>query len=87
MLRDVKRSILAGTEPRQIAIVVRRLAAYGGLRRGCDAYGIPARFPETAALAASPVLNYAKAFLAGWMVRGADRRRPWHGSCSCLFKN
>ena len=73
VLRDVKRSILAGTEPRQIAIVVRRLAAYGGLRRGCDAYGIPARFPETAALAASPVLNYAKAFLAG--LDGTGRRQ------------
>ncbi len=73
VLRDVKQSILAGTEPQQIAIVVRRLAAYGGLRRGCDAYGIPARFPKTAALAASPVLNYAKAFLTS--LDGTGRRQ------------
>lgn len=73
VLRDAKRSILEGMAPERIAIVVRQLGDYSGLRRGCDAYGIPARFPETASFSASPVLQYVLAFLTSLQGHGRDQ--------------
>ncbi|MGI6263482.1 MAG: PD-(D/E)XK nuclease family protein [Succiniclasticum sp.] len=73
VLRDVKQSILNGMAPDRIAIVVRKLSEYSGLRRGCDAYGIPARFPETASFSSSPVLEYALSFLTSLQGHGRDQ--------------
>ena len=58
VLRDIKEQLRRRTlKPSEIAVVIRHMEGYSGIRALTDAYGIPAQIPGSASLAANPVFR------------------------------
>lgn len=58
VLREIKQLVRQGlVRADEIAVVVRRLEDYRGIRALCDAYGIPVQMPDGAHLAANPLFR------------------------------
>ena len=59
VMRDIKLRIRKGrVKPDEVALVVRRLEDYRGIRSLCDEYGIPVQMPDSAQLVANPLFQY-----------------------------
>lgn len=78
VLRDIKKLLRNRiVEPDDVAIVVRRLEDYSGIRALCDEYGIPAQIPGSAALAANPVFHFIVSLLSSVSVYGREKAESW----------
>ena len=78
VLRDIKKLLRERKlKPEEIALVVRRLEDYAGIRTLCDEYGIPARVPGVAALNANPVFRYIIALLSSVPLHGREKAESW----------
>ena len=78
VLRSVKQQLRAETaKPAEIALVVRRMEEYNGIRDLCDEYGIPVQTEDGAALATNPVFCYIAAFLAAVPAHGREKAESW----------
>ena len=61
----------------EVAVVLRRMDNYSGLRALCDEYGIPAQLRGSASLAANPVFRYVATLLSSVSVHGRDKVESW----------
>ena len=79
VLRAIKQQLRDKTaRPADIAVVVRRLEDYSGIRELCDEYGIPVQMEGSAALAANPVFRYVTALLATVPLHGREKAESWN---------
>ena len=78
VLRDIKKQIRSQTvRPAEIAVVVRRMEDYSGIRALCDAYGIPVQVEDRASLAANPVFRYLLSALETVPLHGREKAESW----------
>ena len=78
VLRDIKKLLRdQKVKPEEVAIVVRRLEDYSGIRALCDEYGIPAQIPGSAALNANPVFRYIVSLLSSVPLYGREKAECW----------
>ena len=71
LLRDQK------VKPEEVAVVVRRLEDYSGIRALCDEYGIPAQISGGASLTANPVFRYIISLLSSAALYGREKAECW----------
>ena len=80
VLREIKQQLRGQTiKPSEIAVVVRRMEEYSGIRDLCDEYGIPIQAEDSAALAASPVFRFVAAILETASPHGREKAESWIG--------
>ena len=80
VLREIKQQLRGQTiKPSEIAVVVRRMEEYSGIRDLCDEYGIPIQAEDSAALAASPVFRFVAAILETASLYGREKAESWIG--------
>lgn len=80
VLREIKQQLRGKTlKPSEIAVVVRRMEEYSGIRDLCDEYGIPVQAEDSAALAASPVFRFVAAVLETVSRHGREKAESWIG--------
>ena len=78
VLREIKQQLRGKTlKPSEIAVVVRRMEEYSGIRDLCDEYGIPVQAEDSAALAASPVFHFVSAILETVSLHGREKAESW----------
>ena len=78
VLRDIKQLLRKQTvKAEEVAVVLRRMEDYSGLRSLCDEYGIPAQLPGSASLAANPVFRYIVTLLSSVPLFGRDKAESW----------
>ena len=78
VLREIKQQLRGKTlKPSEIAVVVRRMEEYSGIRELCDQYGIPVQAEDSAALAASPVFRFVTAVLETVSLHGREKAESW----------
>lgn len=78
VLRDIKEQLRSRPlKPSEIAVVVRRMEDYSGIRALTDAYGIPAQIPGSASLAANPVFRYLSVLLSTVPLHGREKAEGW----------
>ena len=78
VLREIKQQLRGKTlKPSEIAVVVRRMEEYSGIRDLCDEYGIPVQAEDSAALAASPVFRFVSAILETVSLHGREKAESW----------
>ena len=78
VLREIKQQLRGKTlKPSEIAVVVRRMEEYSGIRELCDQYGIPVQAEDSAALAASPVFRFVTAVLETVSLHGKEKAESW----------
>ena len=78
VLRDIKlllRKQIVKAE--EVAVVLRRMEDYSGLRSLCDEYGIPAQLRGNASLTANPVFRYILTLLSSVSLHGRDKAESW----------
>lgn len=74
VLRDIKLQIRdRKVRPDEIAVVVRRMDEYSGIRAVCDEYGIPVQMTAGASLSANPLFNYMLAGLKLASLHGREK--------------
>ena len=74
VLRDIKTQIRSkNIRPEEVAIVVRRMDAYSGIRALCDEYGIPAKIEDLALVAANPLFKYILSLLSLPSLHGREK--------------
>lgn len=78
VLRDIKQ-VLCGqaVKAEEVAVVVRRMEDYSGLRALCDEYGIPVQLPASATLAANPVFRCMVTLLSSVSLQGREKAEVW----------
>ena len=80
VLREIKQQLRSQTlKPSEIAVVVRRMEEYSGIRDLCDEYGVPVQAEDSAALAASPVFRFVAAILETVSLHGREKAESWTG--------
>ncbi len=78
VLREIKQQLRGKTlKPSEIAVVVRRMEEYSGIRDLCDEYGIPVQAEDSAALAASPVFRFIATILDTVSLHGREKAESW----------
>lgn len=78
VLRDIKTLLRDQiVKPEEVAVVVRRLEDYSGIRAMCDEYGIPAQIPGSATLTANPVFRYIASLLSSVPLYGREKAESW----------
>ncbi len=78
VLREIKQQLRGKTlKPSEIAVVVRRMEEYSGIRELCDQYGIPVQAEDSAALVASPVFHFVTAILETVFLHGREKVERW----------
>lgn len=78
VLRDIKQLLCGQTvKAEEVAVVVRRMEDYSGLRALCDEYGIPVQLPGSAALAANPVFRCLVTLLSSVSLHGREKAEVW----------
>ena len=78
VLRDIKKLLRQRTvKAEEVAVVVRRMEDYSGLRALCDEYGIPAQLRGSASLTANPVFRYTVTLLESVSLYGRDKAECW----------
>ena len=78
VLREIRQQLRGKTvKPSEIAVVVRRMEEYSGMRDLCDEYGVPVQAEDSAALAASPVFRFVASILETVSVHGREKTESW----------
>lgn len=78
VLRDIKGMLRRNeVKAEEVAVVVRRMEDYNGLRALCDAYGIPAQLRGSASLAANPVFRYIVSLLSSVSLQAREKAESW----------
>lgn len=78
VLRDIKQLLRQEkVKAEEVAVVLRRMEDYSGLRALCDEYGIPAQLRGSASLAANPVFHYIVTLLSSVSLHGRDKAEAW----------
>ena len=78
VLRDIKKLLRGQTvKADEVAVVVRRMEDYSGLRALCDEYGIPAQLRGSATLAANPVFRCIVTLLSSVSLHGREQAEAW----------
>ena len=78
VLRDIKKLLREQkVKPEEVAVVVRRMEDYSGIRSLCDAYGIPVQMEDSASVAANPVFRYILSVLETVPLHGRDKAESW----------
>ena len=78
VLRDIKTLLRAQkVKPEEVAVVVRRLDDYSGIRALCDEYGIPVQLSGNASLTANPVFRYIVSLLSSAALYGREKAECW----------
>ena len=74
VLREIKTQIRnENIKPEEVAIVVRRMDAYSGIRALCDEYGIPAKIEDLALVTANPLFKYILSLLSLPSLHGREK--------------
>jgi len=78
VLRDIKQVLRKQhVKAEEVAVVVRRMEDYSGLRVLCDEYGIPAQLRDSASLAANPVFRCIVLLLSSVPLHGREKAESW----------
>lgn len=78
VLRDIKKLLREEkVKPEEVAVVVRRMEDYSGIRALCDTYGIPAQVEDSASVAANPVFRYILTVLETVPLHGREKVESW----------
>jgi len=78
VLRDIKQLLRKqNVKAEEVAVVVRRMEDYSGLRALCDEYGIPAQLRGSASLAANPVFRCIVLLLSSIPLHGREKAESW----------
>ncbi len=83
VLREIKLQIRdCGIRPDEVAVVVRRMDDYTGIRALCDEYGIPVQMADNALLSANPVFRYVISVLQLVTLGGREKTEACIGFLS-----
>lgn len=78
VLRDIKKLLRDRVaRPEEVAVVVRRLEDYSGIRSLCDEYGIPVQMPGSASLTANQVFHFILSILSSVPLHGREKAESW----------